>query len=96
MIALIVYDISDDDNRNKLADYLKSRGFTRIQRSVFVGRPLSNVMADVERSLNRFIKDSTDVIHVFSIPEIYLRNVRVYGRPWSSMPSLGREILVIR
>ncbi|MCS7110743.1 MAG: CRISPR-associated endonuclease Cas2, partial [Ignisphaera sp.] len=34
----MAYDISDNTARLRVAEWLQNQGFTRIQRSVFVGR----------------------------------------------------------
>jgi CRISPR-associated protein Cas2 len=37
LIVLIIYDISDDRLRYRIAEILKDQGLTRIQRSAFIG-----------------------------------------------------------
>ncbi|MCC6023066.1 MAG: CRISPR-associated endonuclease Cas2, partial [Desulfurococcaceae archaeon] len=37
MKVLVIYDISDNNDRNRLAEDLKKLGLTRIQRSAFIG-----------------------------------------------------------
>lgn len=38
MYVLVVYDITENDVRNRVADILRSFGLERIQKSVFLGR----------------------------------------------------------
>lgn len=95
VFILIVYDISDDKTRKRLADYLKSKGFTRIQRSVFIGNPPPSIYKDVKRMLELFIRSDNDVIHVFPITEYSLKYMVVYGNPLSDINLVSRELLVI-
>ncbi len=94
VLILIVYDISDNGVRLKLANYLKSKGFTRIQRSVFVGNPLPSTLKDVLRVLPRYIDSENDVIHVFPLTEYSLRYMRVYGNPLSEITLEKRVVEV--
>ncbi|MET1159367.1 MAG: CRISPR-associated endonuclease Cas2 [Thermoprotei archaeon] len=95
MYVLVVYDVSDNGARAKLADYLKSRGFTRIQRSVFIGNPLPARYKDVLRTIPRFIDRDSDVVHLFPLTEYSLRYYTVYGKPWADIPRGSRELVVI-
>lgn len=81
MIVLVIYDISRNETRNELSSYLKAKGFTRIQRSFFIGRPRPHILLDIERVLPRYIQSPSDVIHVVPVPEIMVKQVKVYGRP---------------
>ncbi|MEM1732952.1 MAG: CRISPR-associated endonuclease Cas2 [Thermosphaera sp.] len=94
MIILVVYDISSNEARYELSNYLKSKGFTRVQRSFFIGRPPSHVLLDVERVLPRFIRSEGDVIHIIPVPEIMVKQVRVYGKPLAEI-SIRNEHVVI-
>lgn len=95
MYILVVYDISGNGARQRLASYLKSRGFTRIQRSAFIGRPLPSVARDVERVLPSFISSKADVIHLFPLLEYSIEHMAVYGRPLSQV-SVARGVLVVK
>lgn len=81
MFVLVVYDISSDRVRQRLAEYLKSKGFNRIQRSAFIGRPLPSTLLDVSRALSRYIDSSSDVIHLIPLAEYSVKHMIVYGRP---------------
>jgi len=94
MLVLIVYDISDNMVRKRLGDYLRSKGFTRIQRSVFIGNPNPSLFKDVKRVLGSFIRSSTDVIHVFPITEYSVKYMEVYGNPLSEIKLYGREVTI--
>ncbi|MCX8199828.1 MAG: CRISPR-associated endonuclease Cas2 [Sulfolobales archaeon] len=95
MFILIVYDISDNDVRRRLSEYLKAKGFTRIQRSAFIGRPMPTTLRDVERFLWKFIKGTSDVIHLFPITENTLKYAKTYGSPASIVHGDEEEYVVI-
>lgn len=95
MIVLVVYDISSNEVRYELSNLLRAKGFTRVQRSFFVGRPPPHILRDVERLLPRFIRSESDVIHLVPVPEIMVKQVRVYGRPLADITD-RYEYLVIK
>lgn len=94
MIILIVYDISDNKTRGELADYLKTKGFVRVQKSFFIGRPRTNTLLDIERTLHKFIRSDNDVIHVIPVPETIVKNIKVYGKPLTDLTT-SKELVVI-
>ncbi|EWG06573.1 MAG: hypothetical protein ASUL_08834 [Candidatus Aramenus sulfurataquae] len=56
MLYLIFYDITDDQLRNKVADFLKKKGLTRVQFSVFFGEVNSSRLKDVVAGLRMYSK----------------------------------------
>jgi CRISPR-associated protein, Cas2 family len=38
MYIVVVYDVTEDDVRNKVAETLKAFGLSRVQKSAFIGR----------------------------------------------------------
>jgi len=83
LITLVIYDITDDDLRLKVAKYLKQKGLRRIQKSAFAG-PLTNAQrADVIAGLSRIIRGRDKV------------NIQIYPLTQASFNqriSLGVEI----
>jgi CRISPR-associated protein Cas2 len=94
LYVLVVYDISDDRVRFELANYLKVKGFARIQRSAFIGRPPPSILRDVERVLPRYIKSESDVIHLIPLLEYSVKHVKVYGRPLAELKA-ERGLMVL-
>lgn len=94
MFILVIYDISDNRVRQDLANYLKTKGFTRIQRSAFIGRPLPSVLRDVSRTLGKFIESSSDVIHLIPLLEYSVKHIITYGRPLAEITG-DKRLLVI-
>lgn len=85
VITLIVYDISNDQRRKRLSDYLKTKGLSRIQRSVFIGRLTSALIKDVERVVSRIIDEETDIVHIFPLTDYSLKYMKYYGKPFTDI-----------
>ena len=51
MLYVVFYDISNDELRNKVASFLKKKGLSRVQYSVFLGDLNSSRLKDVEAGL---------------------------------------------
>jgi len=73
MKVLVVYDITNDNLRNKIAEILKDFGLLRIQKSAFIGDLSSEERKDLEKVLSRKNLDKNDKIDVFPICEKDLR-----------------------
>ncbi|MCE4611994.1 MAG: CRISPR-associated endonuclease Cas2 [Desulfurococcales archaeon] len=81
MYLLVVYDVSDDVKRQRLARVLEAWGLARIQRSAFVGR-LSHARArDLARLVERIIDPETDVVHMVRLQDWEWRSAIVVGSP---------------
>lgn len=65
MIRVVVYDISDDNRRNRVAAYLETQGF-RVQKSVFECQLSDVELVGVCSQLARLIEE-TDSIRVYAI-----------------------------
>ncbi|MFN3383532.1 MAG: CRISPR-associated endonuclease Cas2 [Archaeoglobaceae archaeon] len=67
MLHLVVYDITDDANRTKLAKLLEKFGLTRVQYSAFRGNLNPNDRHALARQVVRFIKDPNDCIFIIPL-----------------------------
>jgi len=66
LTRLVVYDISKDKLRRKLAERLEQIGFTRVQKSVFLGKVKRKVLqAVIQRFESRLEK--TDRLYVIPL-----------------------------
>lgn len=76
MITLVIYDISDDRIRLKVANVCKRFGLSRIQRSAFLGEISSSRRKELTRILKRVLKGNGNIqIFVISKPDFSLRVV---------------------
>ncbi len=88
---IVFYDVSDDRRRLMLAEFLKSMGLTRIQRSVFMGKGGYSKAKDIARKGSRLIDRATDSLVVLVAPEDYARRMIVVGTTWDEPPTRKRD-----
>ncbi len=67
MKVLVVYDISNDTLRNRIAEILKDFGLERIQKSAFIGELTSEERKDLKTILQSEDLDKNDRIDIFPI-----------------------------
>ncbi|MCE4615464.1 MAG: CRISPR-associated endonuclease Cas2 [Aeropyrum sp.] len=79
---VVVYDISDNTARARVARTLEAWGLGRVQRSAFVGRLQRARARDLARLLSRMIDHDTDVVHLIPVPYYEWDRTIVLGTPW--------------
>jgi len=80
MLTLVIYDITDDALRLKVAKFLRSRGLKRIQKSAFIGPLTSSERADLIAGLRRLVRGHDKVnIQVYPLTEASYRRRVVIG-----------------
>jgi CRISPR-associated protein Cas2 len=67
MIHLVVYDITNDKNRTRLAKLLQQFGLERVQYSAFKGKLNQNDRDVLARKVNKYIKDEKDCIFIIPL-----------------------------
>ncbi len=67
MKVLVVYDISNDTLRNRIAEILKDFGLERIQKSAFLGELTSEERKDLKTILQSEDLEKNDRIDIFPI-----------------------------
>jgi len=77
MKVLVVYDISNDNLRNKIAEILKDFGLMRIQKSAFIGYLTSEERKDLEKILSKKKLEENDRIDIFPICD---RDLKMHSR----------------
>ncbi|MEM4591984.1 MAG: CRISPR-associated endonuclease Cas2 [Sulfolobales archaeon] len=95
MIILVVYDVSDNNVRLRLSNYLLDKGLARIQRSVFIGKILPTMMKDIERVLPKYVVSESDVIHLIPLLEYSIKYTKYWGKPLSHVGSPSSDYTVI-
>jgi len=78
---IVVYDISDNKARVKLAELLQKKGLTRIQRSAFVGELSKSELKDLLRRARQLINEVNDVLHIIPICQYDWSRRIIIGRP---------------
>ncbi len=76
MITLVIYDISDDRVRLKVANVCKRFGLNRIQKSAFLGEISSSRRKELIRKLKKVLKGSGNIqVFVICKPDFSLREI---------------------
>ena len=78
---IVVYDISDNKARVKLAELLQKKGLTRIQRSAFVGELSKSELKDLLRAARQLINEVSDVLHIIPICRYDWSKRIIIGKP---------------
>lgn len=91
--VMVVYDVSDDRRRLRLARTLERWGLARVQRSAFTGSIQPGRLKDLERLVRAIIDPATDVVHILPVQDQDWRRLRVVGRPWGEARVSGATLL---
>lgn len=79
MYTLVIYDITDNELRLKIAAACKEAGLVRIQKSAFLGAIDSQMRKSLELKLGRIIGSNKGNIQIFTICEADMVNRRIVG-----------------
>ncbi len=80
LYVLVIYDISDDNLRTQIAQFLKSKGLKRIQRSAFLGPATPSLIREVEAGIRRLVRGYEGVnIQIFTLTPASYRSRVVIG-----------------
>lgn len=96
MIFVAAYDIQDDAVRQKVASLLQEWGFTRVQRSLYVGRLPRGSAQDLLKTVERII-DGKGHLVLIPVTEAQLERALEAGAPpYSPLkpPRYGQVLLV--
>jgi CRISPR-associated protein Cas2 len=80
MMALLIYDITEDRRRAKAAEVCKDFGLARIQYSAFLGEISHARQGELLQKLRRAVKDSDHRIHLFPLCAKDLRLARLLAQ----------------
>ncbi len=80
MRYLIIYDISDDNLRLKVAETLKDYGLDHIQYSAFIGRLRRDRLNSLLVDLKRLIGDLMENVQIYPLCEVCFRGRRMIGK----------------
>lgn len=78
---IVVYDVSDDKSRAKLAELLQKKGLTRIQRSAFVGELSRAELNNLLRKAKQLINEVSDVLHIIPVCRYDWGRRIIIGKP---------------
>ena len=80
MLTWIIYDISSNKRRSKVAKTCLDRGLYRVQKSVFLGELNNNQIDEVAIMSEELIDKETDSVYIFPLCQEDFRKVRVLGQ----------------
>lgn len=91
MFVIVSYDITDDRRRIEIMNRLKSMGFVRVQRSLYVARGGSALAKDTARAISRLMGKEDSVV-ILVVDNQTLSNAIKLGTAQLNIPN---EPLVI-
>jgi CRISPR-associated protein Cas2 len=80
MLTWVVYDISDDRRRNRVAKRCLDFGLYRVQKSVFLGDLAANRVDEVELFSRELLDADTDSVYIFPMCRADYERVRIVGQ----------------
>lgn len=80
MIVWVLYDISDDKERNTAAKYCKNKGLYRVQKSVFLGSLENNQKDELKVMMEDLIDNKEDSVYIFPSDKDMLRDTCLIGQ----------------
>lgn len=66
-LTLVIYDITDDELRNRVSSFLKFKGLKRIQKSAFLGDLSHSERMNLEAGIRRLIKDAKANVQIYPL-----------------------------
>lgn len=80
MRCIISYDISNSRVRTEFSKFLKSEGFIRIQKSVFLGEIKKKKLKKVVKRVENIIDYNEDSIYFFKMCEKDFNKIAYFGK----------------
>ena len=80
ILVWILYDIAEDNIRNKVAKQCKKYGLIRVQKSAFLGQLETNRFDELAEMCMGLIDEDTDSVYVFPFCQDDFRRVKVLGQ----------------
>lgn len=79
IITLVIYDISSDELRERVASFLKGMGLKRIQKSAFAGSLSHSRRVDVIAGLKKLSKEEPVNIQVYPLTPASFNQREIIG-----------------
>ncbi|MGM0608836.1 MAG: CRISPR-associated endonuclease Cas2 [Candidatus Muiribacteriota bacterium] len=79
-LVWIIYDISDDKVRNKVAKKCKKTGLIRVQKSVFLGKLDWNRFDELGEFFDELIDTDKDSVYLFPFCQEDFQKISVLGQ----------------
>lgn len=79
MLYWVMYDISDNKNRNQAVKACKNKGLYRVQKSIFLGQLNKNEKDELKIIMERIVDEATDSIYMFPTTSEFLYDTDLIG-----------------
>ncbi len=79
-LVWVLYDISDDKIRSKVAKSCKKAGLIRVQKSIFLGRIKWSRFDELAEMFDESINQSTDKVYLFPFCQEDFKQIKVLGQ----------------
>lgn len=80
VLVWIIYDISDDRVRARVAKECKKFGLERVQKSVFLGKLKSNRFDELGEKCLSLINEDEDSVYLFPFCQDDFKKIKVLGQ----------------
>jgi len=80
LLVWVVYDISSDRTRTKMAKLCKKRGLTRVQKSVFLGTLNRTEIDEMAMMFKDAIEETGDSVYIFPMCQLDFQKTRLIGQ----------------
>ena len=96
MMVLIIYDITDDSLRLKVANILLAYGLIRVQKSAFLGQLTRERLKDLKVKIKRMIEGERANVQFYPLcPQCLSRRHEIGVPTVPKYPILKEAILVV-
>lgn len=79
-LVWIIYDITINKSRTKVAKRCKEAGLYRVQKSVFLGTLTRNRLDELSLQIEELIDEKTDSVYIFPLCQPDFQKVQTMGQ----------------
>jgi CRISPR-associated protein Cas2 len=79
-LVWIIYDITENKPRTRIAKLCKEAGLYRVQKSVFLGTIGRNRLDELSMQIEEYTDTDTDSVYIFPMCEPDFKKVRLMGQ----------------
>ena len=80
MLVWVLYDITKNKTRSKIAKHCKNMGLYRVQKSVFLGDTEENLVEELKIKAEDLIDVDKDSVYIFPMSKTELKKAGLLGQ----------------
>lgn len=92
MLTWVVYDISENKTRTKVAKQCLEFGLYRVQKSVFLGEVPPNRIDEIEQFSRQLLDLETDSVYIFPVCQEDFEKCRLIGKGFDKDEVAGKVL----